>query len=160
MTSSKPHGGWLLAGAALSFAAALTHLICIVIGPEAYRWLGAGEEMARMAEAGLWQPAIVTAVIASMLFLAGCYALAGAGRIRRLPLLRTALGTITAVYLLRGFAFIPLMPLFPDNGPVFWAVSSLLCLLMGGVHLIGLVKGWSSLSPVDAGKGPALSSKA
>lgn len=136
---------FLVAGASLSAIAALAHLGCIVFGGAWYRALGAGERMARMAEAGHWYPAAVTALISAVLLAWAAYALSGAGVIRRLPFLRGVLCAITAVYLLRGVAFMPLMPLFPGSSMTFWLVSSCLCLAFGLVHLVGLRQAWSRL---------------
>jgi hypothetical protein len=95
---------WLIAGGVLSAAAALLHLAIIVGGPGWYRFFGAGERMARAAERGEPMPAMITVGIAVVLAIWAAYAFAGAGLLPRLPLMRTALVTISAVYLLRGFA--------------------------------------------------------
>ena len=119
----------LIAAAICSGVAALLHLGCIVFGGDWYRFFGAGEQMAQMAEAGHIYPTIVTLVIVTLLAIWSLYALSGAGVILRLPLLRLALCIIAAIYLLRGIAFIPLMPMFPGNSLIFWVVSSTTCFL-------------------------------
>ena len=43
----------------------------------------------------------------------------------------------------RGLGFVFLRPYFPDNSLRFWILSSGLCLLLGGLHAIGLVQIWS-----------------
>lgn len=129
----------------MSALAALAHLGCIVFGGDWYRAMGAGERMAQMAEAGLWYPAVVTAGISAVLLCWALYALSGAGLVRRLPLLRVVLCIITVVYLLRGVVFVPLMPLFPGNSATFWWVSSVICLVIGLVHLIGVRRAWARL---------------
>lgn len=139
------HNRFLLAGAAASATAALAHFGCIVFGAPWYRLLGAGEGMARMAERGEPYPTLVAAGIGAVLLVWALYALSGAGVVRRLPLLRTVLSAITAVYLLRGVAFILLQPLFPGNSLTFWLVSSAICLVMGIVHAIGLRQRWRAL---------------
>ena len=101
-----------------------SHLGCIVFGGDWYRFLGAGEQMARMAEQGLWYPTIMTSGIVVVLLIWALYALSGAGAIKRLPLTRLALVVITAIFLLRGVSFVGLMPLFPENSVTFWLVSS------------------------------------
>ena len=142
---------FLLLGGVLSFVAAGLHLVIIAGGPEWYRFFGAGEDMAKMAEQGLLRPAIITLCIAAILTVWGCYALSGAGILPKLPLLKTALIAITAIYLLRGLAgFLPL--LFPDhpaalqNSPSFWIWSSIICLLFGLSHLKGLIDRWALLA--------------
>jgi hypothetical protein len=106
--------------------------------------------MARMAEQGLWYPIIVTSGIVLILFTWSLYALSGAGVIKRLPLSRLALITITAIFLLRGVSFVGLMPVFPENSLTFWLVSSAICLLIGGLFAVGTYQQWSRLSSGNA----------
>jgi len=133
----------LVIGAALSAMAALLHFACIVIGAPAFRVLGAGEKLARMAEAGHWYPGIVALVVGAGLCLSAAYALSGAGVLPRFPLLRTVLSLFTAVVLVRAVAFPLLRPMFPENSTTFWIVSSLACLLLGLVHAVGLAQVWN-----------------
>ena len=139
MTGASRGNPWLLAGAAASALAAAAHLACIAIGPKAYLVMGAGPRMAELADAGHWYPPSITVAIAGMLLVWSAYALSGAGVIRPLPLRRTILVAITAVYLLRGFARPVLEPYFPGNSAAFWFWSSAICLAVGAVHAIGLV---------------------
>ncbi len=136
---------FLITGAAFSALAALAHLGCIVFGAPWYRAMGAGEKMARMAAAGSWRPAIVTAFIAAVLATWSLYALSGAGVIPRLPLLRTALCLITGVYLLRGLAGFPLVFYPLGRSAPFWLWSSAICLAIGLVYLAGLRQVWARL---------------
>jgi hypothetical protein len=133
---------FLIAAAVLSALASLLHVACIYFGAPWYRFFGAGEEMARMAEAGSWFPGLVTAGIAAVLGIWSLYALSGAGVIRRLPLLRTALCIITAIYLLRGLMVLPVAFLHPQDVTTFLLWSSAICLGFGVVHLIGLLQRW------------------
>jgi len=135
----------LALGAALSAAAAIAHLVCIAVGPAAYRFMGAGEKMARAVEAGKIQPTIVTLAISSVLLAWAAYALSGAGLITRLPLTKEVLLAITVVYLARAIAFPLLRPAFPENSTTFWLVSSGICLLIGLLHTYGLATRWSAL---------------
>jgi len=134
---------YLIAGALLSALAAALHVGCIVFGAPWYRFFGAGERMAQMAIAGNWYPTVVTAAIALVLAIWSLYALSGAGVIRALPLLRPALCVITAIYLLRGLVIVPLAVL--GKGTPFWWWSSMICLLIGSVHLAGLSQVWARL---------------
>ena len=136
----------LMLGAVLSALAALIHMACIYFGAPWYRFLGAGEEMATMAEAGSWTPGIITAGIAAVLGVWSLYALSGAGAIRRLPFVRTALCIITAIYLLRGLAALPVAVLQPEQATAFLWWSSAICLGLGVVHLLGLRQRWRALS--------------
>ena len=134
---------FLIAGALLSALAAALHVGCIVFGAPWYRFFGAGERMAQMAIAGNWYPTVVTAAIAFVLAMWSQYALSGAGVIRALPLLRLALCGITAIYLLRGLVIVPLVVL--GKSTPFWWWSSMICLLIGSVHLAGLSQVWARL---------------
>lgn len=136
----------LVIGGLLSTAAAILHLAVIVGGPTWYRFFGAGEQMARMAEAGHWYPVVVTIGIATVLGIWAAYAFAGAGLIPRLPLMRTGLVVISTIYLLRGLVIVPA---FIMNGGAFepfvlW--SSLIVLVYGIAYAVGTWVAWSVLS--------------
>jgi len=137
---------WLIAGGILSAAAAILHVATIVGGPAWYRFFGAGEDMARAAEQGSLTPALVTAAIAGVLLAWALYAFSGAGIIRRLPLLRTALVLISAIYLVRAFVLLPLLILRPDRADTFAIVSSLIVLAYGLAYAIGTWSAWPQLS--------------
>ena len=136
---------WLLAGGVLSGIAALLHLGCIIGGPSWYRFFGAGERLARLAERGSLQPMIITLAITLMLALWSAYALSGAGVLPHLPLLRIGLVAICAIYLLRAAALPWMLARMPDRGTTFLVVSSLIVLLYGLIHLIGIVTAWPRL---------------
>lgn len=149
---------WLLTGGLVTGAASLLHLAIIIGGPDWYRFFGAGERMARMAARGSPFPAVVTAGIAAVLAMWALYALSGAGVIRRLPLLRLALGLIAAVYLARGVFGIPLVLLADDPYAhqlrarmTFMMVSSLVCLGLGLCYAVGAVRLSSARSPDTSG---------
>ena len=136
---------FLIVAALCSGAAALLHLGCIIFGGDWYRFFGAGEQMAQMAEAGHDYPTMVTSIIVALLTIWSLYALSGAGIIVRLPLLRLGLCVIAAIYLLRAFAFIPLMPMFPENSITFWIISSAICFLFGLMYALGIKQSWAYL---------------
>ena len=136
---------WLIAGGWLSLAASLLHLGCIIGGPAWYRFFGAGEAMARAAERGEIYPAVVTFGIAAILAIWAAYAFAGAGVIRRLPLMRTALVAISAIYLVRGLALVPIA-FNPAAQTPFNIWSSLIVLGYGVVYAVGTWRAWPQLS--------------
>lgn len=49
----------LVIAGSLSFLAALLHIIVVIGGPDWYRFFGAGESMAVMAERGSLKPTII-----------------------------------------------------------------------------------------------------
>lgn len=140
----------LIVAAVLCALAALAHVGCILFGADWYRFFGAGEQMAQMAEQGLWYPDIVTSVIVVVLFIWALYGLSGAGAIRRLPLTRLALVVIAGIFLFRGVSFVLLMPMFPENSLTFWLVSSAITLVIGGLFAVGAYQQWSTLGRRNA----------
>ncbi|MGQ0509360.1 MAG: hypothetical protein ACT4P9_01995 [Betaproteobacteria bacterium] len=127
-----------LAGLLVALAS-IAHLACIAVGPRAYRFMGAGERMARAVEAGRLKPTLITLGIASILFIWALYAFSGAGMAPRLPFTELALLLISLVFLARAIAYPILKPRFPGNSTTFWLVSSGICLLIGLLYAIGLV---------------------
>lgn len=131
----------LLLGALLSAVAAALHLAIIVGGPAWYRFFGAGERMAQWAEQGHWLPALLTLGIAVVLLVWAGYAAGASGYVaalRALPAMGWVLWGVTAVYLLRGLAVLPLWWLRPAEVNAFAWWSSLVCFGFGVVHLLGL----------------------
>lgn len=136
---------YLLISGTLSAIAALLHLGCIYFGASWYRFFGAGEEMALLADQGSYQPTIVTLGIFSILSLWSLYAFSAAGIIFRLPFIRLVLILITLIYSVRGIAgfFLVFSPL--GRSPEFWVWSSLICLVFGVFHMLGLKLQWTKL---------------
>ena len=141
---------WLVLGGLLSGAAAVLHLAVIAGGPAWYRFFGAGEAMARMAEHGRLTPHLITVGIAAILAAWSAYAFAGAGLIRRLPLMRTALVAITAIYLLRGLVIVPALLREPATRDAFTIWSSLIVLVYGIAYALGTWRAWPALSRTPA----------
>lgn len=141
----KANNKFLIAAAIFTALAALAHIGCIIFGADWYRFFGAGEQMAQMAEAGDWYPAVVTSVIVIFLAIWSLYALSAAGVIRRLPLLRLALCLIASLFLIRGISFVMLMPMFPENSLTFWLVSSGICLMIAILYAVGTYQQWAEL---------------
>jgi len=133
--------GWL------SVAVAALHVVIVVFGARAYRYFGAGEDMARQAEAGSLVPAAMTLAIAAVFAVFALYAFAGAGRFRRLPLLRTGLVAISAIYLVRGLSLLPELAKY-DSGAVLprHLAFSFTSLVIGLLYVTGTVLLWPSLS--------------
>jgi hypothetical protein len=127
--------------------AALLHVGVIFGGPDWYRFFGAGEQMARMDAKGHWYPALLTAGIATVLAIWAAYALSAAGHLVRLPLLRTGLIVIAAIYLARGLLIIPvaLYVPYPEGAFDYW--SSAIVPGYGVVYATGLRRAWPFLKP-------------
>jgi hypothetical protein len=142
-----PRNPWLIAGGWLSIAASLIHVATIFGGPDWYRFFGAGEPLARAAERGMWTPHLMALAIAALLTIWAAYAFSGAGLIRRLPLLRTGLVVISAIYLLRGLMVLaPDLMSRPDLSAQFMLWSSLIVLVYGICYALGTWRAWPYLS--------------
>lgn len=136
---------FLVTGALLSAIAAVLHLLIIVGGPAWYRFFGAGEGFAKAAAQRRYYPTVVTLGIAVVLGVWSVYALAGAGAIPALPLLKPVLLGITTIYLVRGIAFAPAVVWTGGRITPFVLWSSAICLGFGVVHVLGLAQRWSAL---------------
>jgi hypothetical protein len=137
----------LVIGGGLSALASLLHIGCIVGGPDWYRFFGAGEGMATMAAQGSMTPTLITLGIAAVLATWAAYAFSGAGLLPRLPLLRTGLVVISAVYLLRGLVLIPAFVVNGGDVMPFVLWSSLIVLVYGLAYTVGTWAAWSRLGP-------------
>lgn len=139
----------LVIGGGISAGITLMHVVIVFIGAPAYRYFGAGEQMAGMDAQGSWIPAIITLGIASVFALFALYAFSAVGMIRWLPLLRTMLCVVGMLYVLRGMLVIGDVlkvlehPTYPSRAIVF----SLVSLLTGILHLIGVIRSWNALAP-------------
>ncbi len=136
----------LVFGGTLSTIAALLHVAIIIGGPRWYRFFGAGEELAAMAENGAWDPVVLTFGIAGVLMIWALYAFSGAGLIRRLPFLKVGLVIISAIYLIRGTVFIPAYIVKPEIVDEFLVWSSIICLVYGSAYAMGTKQVWKKLS--------------
>ena len=146
---------FLKAGGVASAFIAVLHVLIVFWGGPAYRYFGAGEEMARLAEARSPIPALVTAGISIVFAVWAAYAFSGAGLVRRLPLLRTGLVLIGVVYVLRGLLLAPEVAARASGHqpavPVREMVFSLVALLAGFAYLVGTRRAWANLSPAKHG---------
>jgi hypothetical protein len=143
--SQSPLNYWLISGGTLSAIAALMHIAIIIGGPDWYRFFGAGEAMAQAAAHGRMMPTLVTLGIAAMLTIWAAYAFSGAGLIVRLPLLRVGLIVISAIYLLRALAVVPMLLRPNEQGSAFWLWSSGIVLIYGLAYAIGTWRAWAEL---------------
>lgn len=136
---------FLVLAGVLNAIAAVLHIGCIIFGASWYRFFGAGEQMVTLSERGSLKPTIITSTIVLILSIWSLYAFSAAGLIGTLPFTRLALIVIISIYLIRsimGFLFIN-NPI--GRSPKFWLWSSIVCLLFGVIHLIGIQQQWSSL---------------
>jgi hypothetical protein len=152
-------GVWLLQlGGGLSASLAALHVAIIAAGGPAYRYFGAGEGMARLAEQGSVTPTLLTSGLTLVFATWAAYAFSGAGFLPRLPLLRTALVAIGCVYTARGLLLGPQAAWFfagqREAVPLRQLVFSLAALTIGLAYLIGTQQSWARLRPSFRGRQP------
>ena len=149
----KPNNKYLFLGGLCSLAVCILHICIVMGGGDWYRFWGAGEKLALMAEQGSSYPAILTLAIAGVFAVWAGYAFSGAGVIPALPLRKVVLSLISATYLLRGVAGIPL--LFLSQGPyaqelgqrmAFMLATSIFSLAFGVLHAVGTKQSWPRLA--------------
>lgn len=128
----------LLLGGWFSLAFAVFQISGVFWPPKAIAYFGGPAQMS-MNQPVLYAALCVVVGLFAAAF--GFYALSGVGVVRRLPLLRTGIGVIAAIYLLRGLLLIQQMPTIIKH-PGLWrfALFSMISLCVGVVHLAGLVK--------------------
>ena len=135
---------WLVFAALLNATAALAHGVCIGMGVRGYRLFGASDVMVRAAAAGRAWPALVTAGVAAVLALWAVLAASLAGLPGplppTLPLARTGLWAVAVIYLLRGLLGPLAIVVDSQRSARFWLWTSALCLAIGAVHVIGLLR--------------------
>jgi hypothetical protein len=131
----------LLVAAGCSAFVAVLHLAIAVFGPAWYRFFGA-PSLARQIEAGAaLGPVLMTLAVAAVFIVWTCYALSGAGALRRLPKLKVALYAIAAIYLLRGLQVVPeVVALARGAIPWRFAVFSTFSALAGAAYLLGVMR--------------------
>ena len=135
----------------LSLGIAVLHVGIAIAGGPAYRWFGAGLELATLAERGSPWPPLITLTLAALFAVWGLYPWSATGAGPRMPWLRAGLVIITTVYLLRGFPLVrPLLgkPVFPTTPELRYVVFTAVAFGIGLVHLAGVVSGWRSLERV------------
>lgn len=136
---------YLILAGVLSTTAATLHVGCIMFGAPWYRFFGAGEQMVLLSERGSIKPTIITSTITLTLATWASYAFSAAGLIGRFPFTRTTLVMITSIYFGRGIVGVFFINNPIERSPQFWLWSSVMCLFIGAIHLIGLQQQWTSL---------------
>jgi hypothetical protein len=138
----------LTLGGVLNLGVALAHVAIPFFGAPAYRYFGAGEEMATWAEQGSPLPGAITFGLAIVFAVFGLYAFSAAGAIRRLPLLTPGVLAVGSIYTLRGSLGVPASILMPDKStPLAASVAfSLVALAIGLLYLVGWALGKDQLA--------------
>jgi hypothetical protein len=128
------------------FLIAILHIVIIIVGPKAYRYFGAGEDLTSLAEKHSPIPPLLTAFIATVIATFGLYAFSGAGKFTRLPLLGPVLIIIGCIFSIRGLILPAQLfnllknPHKTETKEIFFSV---IALLTGICLLYGVVLNWN-----------------
>jgi hypothetical protein len=118
---------------------ALAHLSCIFLGPSCYKAQLAPSEIIQSAIDGTFLAPVSTVVISALFLLCAVFAVSGAGFIKKLPLLKPVLITISGLCLVRGIVTIPFSFLFPEMVSTFSIVAGFIWFLSGILYLYGFI---------------------
>jgi hypothetical protein len=132
-----------------SAAVSLLHVAIVAIGAPAYRFFGAGERMARMAERGIPEPTLITIALAALFAVWSAYGFSGAGLVRPLPFLAKGLLLIGLVYTGRGLALLPQLALVVGLAgavPLRHLLFSASSLAIGLLYVAGVIREWPALT--------------
>ena len=144
-----------MAAGILSAGVAALHAAILFMGGPAYRYFGAGERMARLAEHGSSEPTFITTVLVLLFASWAAYAFSGAGLVPALPRLQTVLLLIGLIYAGRGLAVLPQAYLRLAGGeaavPLRHLAFSVASLVTGMAYLVGTVRAYSTPDAPDRG---------
>jgi hypothetical protein len=132
---------YLIAGGVMSALISLLHVF-LAIFPALYRYIGPDQSaLTEMAGQGSSSTTIASVALALLFAIWALYAFSGAGLIRPLPLLRIALITICAIYILRSLFLLSEIGMVLNQGyPFRFVVFSIISLVSGLLYLIGILR--------------------
>lgn len=129
-------------GGYINILIAVVHIICLYNAEYFFEVTGVGEDMRRNAEIHPFVPYAMTIFVAVIFFIFGLYGLSGAGKIRKLPLLKLGVFIIAAIYLLRGTIGTVINIGFESSFRWHHLLFSFCALGIGLLYLLGGLKKW------------------
>ena len=127
----------LLTSAGIIFSlAAIWHLLCIIGGPAWFTFARAPSAIVISAQQGTLLAPIGTIIVALLMFTCTLYAFSGSGLIRKIPLLKTALITISILCLLRVMVVFPSL-LYSSFTDTWQLIATSVWLFLGICFLVG-----------------------
>lgn len=129
-------------GGYINILIAIAHIICLVNADYFFEITGVGEDMRRNAEIHPLLPYTMTIFVAIIFFIFGLYGLSGAGKIRKLPLLKVGVFSIAAIYLIRGIVGTIVNIGFESSFQWHHLLFSACALGIGSLYLLGGLRIW------------------
>jgi hypothetical protein len=97
----------LISAGFIASASAIWHLLCIIGGPNWFAFARAPQQIIDSSQQGTLLAPIGTVIVASLMFACTVFAFSAAGLMRKVPLLKTALITISILCIARALIAIP-----------------------------------------------------
>jgi len=126
----------LISAGVIAAVAAIWHLLCILGGPSWFAFARAPQQVIESAQQGTLLAPLSTLVVAGLMFTCSAFAFSAARLIRSLPLLKSALITITILCILRALSAIPSL-VYANDLDLWQLVASSVWLYTGICFLAG-----------------------
>lgn len=135
-----------LVGASIAIFGVAIHWIAPFLAPDWYAFLQCPKFVVESARNKTWVAPTGMVIIGFLMLACAVYALSGAGKMRRLPLTRTALVTISLICLVRGLILVPVVIFIPGTFFAFNVVGSLVWFVAGLGFAVGTYQSWPRLA--------------
>lgn len=127
-------------GGYINILIAIAHIVGLFWAQQMYDYTGVGDRMRENAAIHPALPYMITIFVTIAFFIFGLYGLSAAGKIKKLPLLKTGIFVIAAIYLLRGAIGIVINIAFETIFIWSHLLFSLCALGIGLLYLLGGLK--------------------
>ncbi len=130
---------FLVTGGIIAGLAAIWHVLCLFGGVSWLAFARAPPTIIESYEQGTMLAPIATIIVAGLMFACTAYAFSGVGFIRKIPLIKSALVTISVLFILRALLVIPRLKreCFSDTWQI---VASSVFLFVGICYLLGSIE--------------------
>jgi hypothetical protein len=129
----------LVSAGIIASIAALWHLLCIIGGPSWFEFARAPQQIIDSSQHGTLLAPLGTIIVASLMFACTVFSFSGAGFIRKVPLLKPALITISFICTVRALIAIPIL-ITPDGYDIWEIVASSVWLYVGVCFIFGTIE--------------------
>ena len=123
--------------AGIAILTAIAHTSCVFLGENCYRSQLAPEVIIQSAVNGTLLAPVGTTFISTLFLVCAIYALSAANVIMKLPLLKTAIYSISILCILRGLATIPLSLTYPEMVSSFSIIAGATWFSSGVLFFLG-----------------------
>lgn len=130
---------FLISAGVIAAVSAVWHLLCILGGPSWFMFARAPQQIIESAQQGTLLAPIGTVIVASLMFACTIFAFSAVGLIRKVPLLKPALITISLLCILRGLIAIPFL-MTPTGLDVWEVIASSVWFYVGICFIVGTIE--------------------